>query len=131
MMADLCSELPLPLSGDFCTVADLLVDLGGLWRLGHLLRDAGQQGLLAHEQGRLQFLPQQEVVFGLLHLRGQGKKVTIIENRYGLLLLEKTILLYYSQKQVTSGNSTTWEIAPVWFPSEGQQKCLSTLLSAP
>ena len=88
MMADLGSELPLPLSGDFCTVADLLVDLGGLWRLVHLLRDAGQQGLLAHEQGRLQFLPQQEVMFGLLHLRGQGKNITVIENRHGPSLRE-------------------------------------------
>lgn len=80
MMADLGSELPLPLSGDFRAGADLLVDLWGLRRLTQLLSDAGQQGLLAHEQGRLQFLPQQEVMFGLLHLREWGKNITIINN---------------------------------------------------
>lgn len=73
-MADLGSELPLPLSGDFGAGADLLVDLGGLRRLTQLLCDTGQQGLMAHEQSRLQFLPQQEVMFGLLHLSERGKK---------------------------------------------------------
>lgn len=74
MMADLDSELPLPLSGDFRAGADFLVDLEGLRRLTELLSDTGQQGLLAHEQGRLQLLPQQEVMFGLLHLTEQGEK---------------------------------------------------------
>lgn len=76
MMADLGSELPLPLSSDLRAGADLLVGGGGLRRLTQLLGDAGQQGLLAHEQGRLKFLPQQEVMFGLLHLREQGKKTS-------------------------------------------------------
>lgn len=70
MVADLGSELPLPISGDLGAGADLLVGLGGLRRLTQLLGDTGQQGLLAREQGRLQFFPQQEVMFGLLHLRG-------------------------------------------------------------
>lgn len=68
-MADLGSKLPLPVSGDFRVGADTLVDLGRLRRLTQLLSDTGQQGLLAHEQSRLQFLPQQKVMFGLLHLR--------------------------------------------------------------
>lgn len=57
MMADLSSELPLPLSDYFWAGADLVVDLGGLRRLTQFLSDAGLQGILAHEQGRLQFLP--------------------------------------------------------------------------
>lgn len=49
MMADLSSELPLPLSGDFRAGADLWVDLRGLRRVTQLLGQAGLQGLLAHE----------------------------------------------------------------------------------
>ena len=73
-MADLGSKLPLPLSGDFRAGADLLVDLCGLRRFTLLLCNTGLQGLLAHEQGRLQFLSQQQVMFGFLHLRGWEKK---------------------------------------------------------
>lgn len=73
MMADLGSELPLPVSGDFRAGADLLVNVGGLRRLTQVLSDTGLQGLLAHEQGRLQFLFQQQVMFGLLHLRKEGE----------------------------------------------------------
>lgn len=72
MMADLCSELSLSLSGDFRAGADLLLDLGGLVRLAELLGDAGLQRLLAHKHGRLQLLPQEQVMFGLLHLRDKS-----------------------------------------------------------
>lgn len=48
-MADLSSELPLPLSGDF-VAADLGVHLSGLRRLIQLIGDTGLKGLLAHEQ---------------------------------------------------------------------------------
>lgn len=69
-MADLGGEVPLPLGGEFSAGADLWVDLqGGRSRLAQLLGDTGLQGLLTHEQGGLQFLSQQEVMFCLLHLR--------------------------------------------------------------
>lgn len=71
-MADLGSELPLPLCSEFR--AGLLVGVGRLRRLTQLLGDTGQQGLLAREQGGLKFLPQQEVMFGLLHLGEQRRK---------------------------------------------------------
>lgn len=77
-MAHLGSELPLPFSGKFCTEADLWVNLGGLRRLTQLL---GDTGLLAREQSGLQFLSQQEVMFGFLHLsEGQLKDNSIIHS---------------------------------------------------
>ena len=73
MMADLGGELPLPLCGEVRAGADLWINLGGLRNLAQLLSDTGLQGLLTHEHGGLQFLSQQQVMFGPLHLREQGK----------------------------------------------------------
>lgn len=78
--ADLGSELSLPLGGDFRAGGDLLVDLGGLRTLAELLRDAGLQGLLTHEHGGLQFLPQEKVMLGFLHLREKNTSKSLMSH---------------------------------------------------
>lgn len=97
-MADLGGELPLPLRGDFgAGAADLLVDRGRLRRLTQLLSDTGLQGVLTHEQGRLQFLSQQEVMFGFLHLREQRKpslSVTAFGNKRKMYLCVSSLTVF-------------------------------------
>lgn len=56
---DFGGKFPLPLSGDLTGGVDLLLAISGLRGLAQLLSDAGQRGLLAHQQSGLQLLPQQ------------------------------------------------------------------------
>lgn len=98
-MADLGCQLPLPLGSDLGGGVDLLLGVGGLRRLAQLLGDAGQRGLLAYEQGRLKFLPQQEVVFGLLHLRRKVSRYYNHQQSPSYFLLRKPIDLSNSDSE--------------------------------
>lgn len=66
--ADLGSELPLPVGGHLRAEGGPRVCLGHCSGLTGVLGDEGLKGLLARQQGGLQFLPQQEEMFGFLHL---------------------------------------------------------------
>lgn len=76
----LCSQLLLPLVGCIRAGARVVAQaqVGGWGRgLGQILTPAGQQRLLAQQQGGLQLLPKEEVVSGFLHLTYSRRKLVL------------------------------------------------------